>query len=76
MMKRMVYLFKGFVTEIQGSRTGMADNDKIVISGGSMEVLLNGKPANRAFMDKTLEEIVKEVLKHYSEFDKKIINPR
>jgi type VI secretion system secreted protein VgrG len=66
------YLFNGYVTEIQSSRTGMADNDKIVISGGSMEVLMNGKPTNRAFMDKTLDEIVNEVLKSYTEFDKKI----
>lgn len=60
-----VLFMKGFVTDIQGTRTGMADNDKIVISGGSEEISLNGKPTNRAFTDKTLEEIVKEVIKPY-----------
>lgn len=57
--------FKGFVTEIQSSRSGMADYDQVVISGGSSEIILNRKPVNRAFIDKTLEEIVREVLKKY-----------
>ena len=59
-------LFKGFITEIHGSRSEMSDNDKIVISGGSMEIQMNGKPVCKAFEDKTLEEIVKEVLGSYS----------
>jgi len=57
--------FKGYVTEIQGRRSGMADNDQIVISGGSEEIVLNRKPTSRAFSDKTLDEIVKEILKSY-----------
>lgn len=57
--------FKGFVTAIQGARTGMDDNDEAVISGGSSEIALNRKPTNRAFLDKTLEEIVAEVLSKY-----------
>jgi len=64
-------LFKGFVTEIHGSRSDMSDNDKVVISGGSMEILLNGKPVCKVFENKTLEEIVKDVLGSYS-FSKKI----
>ncbi len=57
--------FRGFVTEIQSSRGGMADYDQVVISGGSSEIALNRKPTNRAFLDKTLEDIVNEVLKKY-----------
>jgi uncharacterized protein involved in type VI secretion and phage assembly len=70
-------VFKGFVTQVQGTKSGLADKDIIVISGGSMEIILNGKPKSRAFMDKTLEEIVKEVLKPYT-FNKlgKKIAPR
>jgi len=60
-----VLLIKGFVTEIQGSRSGMEDNDKIIISGGSEEISLTGKPTNRVFMDKTLEEVVKAIFKPY-----------
>lgn len=60
-----VLFMKGFVTDVQSTRSGMADNDKIVISGGSEEISLNGKPTNRAFVEKTLEEIVKEVIKPY-----------
>ena len=57
--------FKGIVTEIQGTRSGMDDDNMIVISGGSMEILMNGKPNTRAFTDKTLKDIVKEVLDPY-----------
>lgn len=57
--------FKGYVTEIQGRRSGMSDSDQILISGGSEEILLNRKPVSRAFIDKSLDDIVKEVLKPY-----------
>lgn len=60
------HVFKGFITEIQGSRSDIAENDRITISGGSMEIQMSGKPRCRAFNDKTLEEIVKEVLSSYS----------
>jgi type VI secretion system secreted protein VgrG len=70
-------VFKGYITEIQGSRSGMADNDSVVISGGSLEILLDGKPSTRAFIDKTLEEVVNEVVQTYSKnLIKKKINPR
>ncbi len=57
--------FLGYVTEIESSRSAMADSDLIVISGGSKEIVLNRKPHNRPFLDKTLDEIVKEILKDY-----------
>jgi type VI secretion system secreted protein VgrG len=57
--------FLGFVTEIQSSRSSMADQDLVIISGGSKEIIMDRKPTNRAFLDNTLEEIVKEVLKKY-----------
>lgn len=67
-------LLKGFVTEIYGSRSQMSDNDKVVLSGGSMEILMDGKPACRAFENKTLEEIVRDILNRYTLSSK--IKPR
>lgn len=58
-------IFKGYITEVKGNRRGMFDNDVITISGGSEEILLQQKPTSRVFLDKTLEEIIKEVLKSY-----------
>jgi type VI secretion system secreted protein VgrG len=58
-------LFKGYVTQVQGSRSDMSSNNQIVISGGSSEIMLNRKPTNRAFLDMTLEDIVIDVLKPY-----------
>lgn len=57
--------FLGYVTEIQSSRSAMADRDEVIISGSSKEIILNRKPTNRAFLDNTLDEIVREVLKDY-----------
>jgi len=57
--------FQGYVTEITSNRSDLSDDDCVIISGGSKEILLNRKPHNRAFIDKTLEDIVKEVLKDY-----------
>jgi len=57
--------FRGYITEIQSLRSGVTDYDEVIISGGSTEIALNRKPTNRAFIDNTLEEIVKEVLKKY-----------
>jgi hypothetical protein len=67
-------VFQGYITDIQGSRSGMSDNDKIIISGGSKEILLDGRPTNKVFMDKTLKEIVNEVLKNYNFKNK--VSPR
>ncbi|NLB25230.1 MAG: hypothetical protein GX820_00905 [Bacteroidales bacterium] len=66
--------FRGYVTEIQSLRSGISDYDEVVISGGSSEIALDRKPTNRAFIDNTLEEIVKEVLKKYQLKSK--ISPR
>ena len=63
--------FRGYITEIQSSRSGMTDYDEVTISGGSSEIALDRKPTNRAFLDKTLGDIVKEVLKKY-EFKSKV----
>lgn len=57
--------FKGIVTEIRSTRSEMEDNDRVIISGGSMEVLLNGKPFSRVFTDKTIGDIVKKILMQY-----------
>ncbi|MGQ1784451.1 type VI secretion system Vgr family protein [Saccharicrinis sp. GN24d3] len=59
------FFFKGYVTEVQGNRSYMDNNNLIVISGGSAEIILNRKPTNRAFIEKNLGDIVNEVLKPY-----------
>lgn len=59
-------IFNGIVTQIQGTKSGMSDSDLVVISGGSRELLLHGKPRSRAFMDGTLENIVRDVLSPYT----------
>jgi type VI secretion system secreted protein VgrG len=57
--------FKGIITGISGTKTGQADGNRIVISGSSPEIVLDRKPTSRAFLDKTLKDIVNEVLKPY-----------
>lgn len=58
-------IFKGYITEIQGARSDLSDNNHVLISGGSSEIVLNRKPTNKSFIEKNLEDIVNEVLKTY-----------
>ncbi len=66
-------VFRGIITGVSGSKTGMADGNRIILSGYSPEILLNRKPNSRAFLDKTLKDVVNEVLKPY---DAMLLNPR
>jgi type VI secretion system secreted protein VgrG len=65
--------FKGIITGISGTKTGQADGNRIVISGSSPEIILDRKPTSRAFLDKTLKDIVNEVLKPY---DVMLLSPK
>ncbi len=65
--------FKGIITGITGTKTGQADGNRIVISGSSPEIVLDRKPTSRAFLDKTLKDIVNEVLKPY---DVMLLSPK
>lgn len=58
-------VFKGIITNLDGSRTGLFNNDNIIISGKSPEFLLDDIPGSRSFENKNLKQIVDEVLKPY-----------
>ncbi len=64
--------FRGIITGVSGTRT-TDNNNAIVLEGGNLEVLLNSKLRNRAFVDKSLDDIVKEVLLPY---DREVLRPK
>jgi len=57
--------FKGLVTGIRSSMSGLSSGDTITIHGLSPDIILKGKPTCRTFIEQNLEEIVSEVLKPY-----------
>jgi uncharacterized protein involved in type VI secretion and phage assembly len=59
------FAYQGLITGIDGQRTGSRSGDTITISGNSPDVILKGKPSCRAFHEKTLADIVNEVLQPY-----------
>ena len=57
--------FKGVITELNASRSEISDQDYLVISGFSPDILLDESPNTRSFENKSLKQIVEEVLKPY-----------
>ena len=59
------FSYQGIVTGIQSQKTSTRSGDLITITGRSPEIMLKGKPNCRTFTEKTLEEIVNEVMQPY-----------
>lgn len=66
MMTDSPLVFNGIITEAQMVRTSGASGG-IIINGYSPTILMEGTPNIRSFSDKSLGDIVKDVLKDYSE---------
>lgn len=66
MMTASPLIFNGIITEAQMVRTSGASGG-IIINGYSPTILMEGTPNIRSFTNKTIADIVKEVLKKYSE---------
>ncbi len=66
------FSFRGIITEIQSNRSGMRSGDIITIIGKSPDIILKGKPTCRTFVEKTLEQVVNEVLQPYP---RNLLNP-
>lgn len=66
MMTDSPLIFNGIITEAQMVRTSGASGG-IIINGYSPTILMEGTPNIRSFSDKSLGDIVKDVLKEYSE---------
>ncbi len=58
------FFFKGIITDIRANRDGNS-NEVLIISGYSPEIILQGEPTRRSFENKTLRQVVEEVLQPY-----------
>jgi len=67
--------FTGIITEVSASKTEGPFGGNIVISAQSTDILLDDGEHCRSFEDKTLEKILKQILKEY-QFDTKHIKPQ
>lgn len=59
------FIFKGVITNVKGLKSGLSEMNQIIISGKSPEVLLHDVRGNRSFENKSLKQIVEDVLKPY-----------
>lgn len=66
MVTESALVFNGIITETQLVRTSGASGG-IIINGYSPTILMEGTPHIRSFSDSSLTDIVKEVLKNYSD---------
>lgn len=56
------FFFKGLITDVKGTRSGLSENDYIVLSGYSPDILLQDNPGSFSFDEKTLKQIFEKVL--------------
>jgi len=59
------FIFKGIITNVKGVKSGLSQSNQVVLSGKSPEILLDDNPGSRSFENKSLKQIVEEVLKPY-----------
>ena len=67
--------FKGIITEVIASKTDGSFGGDIVISAQSPDILLDDGEHCRSFENKSLDKIIKQILKEY-QFDTKNIKPK
>lgn len=56
------FFFKGLITDIKAARSGMLENDLIILSGFSPDILLCGSPGCLSFERNSLKTITEKVL--------------
>jgi type VI secretion system secreted protein VgrG len=57
--------FKGIITGVRSSKSGMAQNDFVVLYGYSPDILLQDNPGSNSFNELTLKQIIEKVLSPY-----------
>lgn len=67
--------FKGIITQVTASKADGSFGGNIVISAQSSDILLNDGEHCRSFEEKTLEKIIKQILKEYR-FSSNNISPQ
>ncbi len=58
-------VFKGLITNVNGIKSGLSLTNEVIFRGKSPEILLDDLGGSRSFENKTLKQIVDEVLKPY-----------
>jgi type VI secretion system secreted protein VgrG len=57
--------FKGLITDITATKSGLSENDYILLSGSSPDILLQDNPGSFSFNDQTIKQIADKVLSPY-----------
>lgn len=68
--------FKGIITSLKANKSGIAQSNQIVLSGHSPDIMMNDKPGCHSFENKSLKQIIDEVMRPYpTDILKSRINP-
>jgi type VI secretion system secreted protein VgrG len=59
------FFFRGIITDVKATRSGLSENDHIVFSGFSPDILLQDNPGCNSFTNMTVKQIVDKVLASY-----------
>ena len=59
------FFFKGLITDIRATKSGLSQNDHIVLSGFSPDILLQDNPGCNSFQEQTLKQIADKILALY-----------
>jgi type VI secretion system secreted protein VgrG len=58
-------LFKGIITSVRSAKSDTGETDNIILSGHSPDILLSDNPGCCSFENKTLQQIVDDILRPY-----------
>jgi uncharacterized protein involved in type VI secretion and phage assembly len=56
------FFFKGLITNVTATTSGLSNNDHIILSGYSPDILLQGNPGCNSFDDKTIKQVAEKIL--------------
>jgi len=59
------FFFKGLITDVKATKSGLSENDYILISGFSPDILLQDNPGCNSFLNLGLKQIVDKVFSPY-----------
>jgi type VI secretion system secreted protein VgrG len=70
------FFFKGIITGLQANKSGIAQSDQITLSGYSPDIMMDDKPGSYSFENKTLKQMIDEIMRPYpTDVLKSRINP-
>ncbi len=59
------FFFKGLITDVRATKSGLSVNDHIILSGFSPDILLQDNPGCNSFSEQTLKQVAEKIVLAY-----------